>query len=55
MVHLGVERLAQPGVVRSLGVLEDELLVEVHQTVTPKIAGTRSSAASSAATSSAVL
>ena len=55
VVHLRGVRLAQPGVVRPLGVLEDDLLVEVHQTATPKTAGTRSSAASSAATSSSVL
>ena len=48
VVHLGLERVAQTGAHRALVVLEDELLVEVHQTATssPNIAGTRSSASS---------
>ena len=36
MVHLSIERLTQSRVVRPLRVVEDDLLIEVHQTATPK-------------------
>ena len=39
VVHLGVERLAQARTVGPLGVLEDELLVEVHQPLHPEHRG----------------
>ena len=57
MVHLGLERVAQTHPDRALVVLEDELLVEVHQTATssPNIAGTRSSASRSVSTSAGVV
>src|SRR4029078_12940147 len=57
VVHLGLEGVAQAGAHRTLVVLEDELLVEVHQTATssPNIAGTRSSAPRRASTSAGVV
>src|SRR5699024_3312624 len=58
VVHLGLVPLAQAGADLALGVVEDELLVEVHQAAprsTPKIPGTVSSAATSASISAGVL
>src|SRR6478736_482982 len=57
VVHLGLERVAQTRTDRALVVLEDELLVEVHQagTSSPNIAGTRSSASRRASTSAGVV
>ena len=56
VVDLGLERVAQARADRALVVLEDELLVEVHQTATsrPNIAGTRSRASRRASTSPGV-
>src|SRR5690606_27475446 len=61
VVHLRLEGLAQTGAVRTLAVLEDELLVQVHQPSppvgrwSPKICGTWSSAVRSASISSVVV
>ena len=40
---------------RPLGVLQDDLLIELHQIATPNTAGTRSRAVSKASTSATVL
>jgi len=55
VVHLSVERLAQARVMRPLRVLQDDLLIEVHQSAVPNSTGTRSRAVSNASTSATVL